>query len=218
MDDAFNWVRGHFHGEWMIVTGAPMLFSMSVLILSALACVLIRWFYLERMSALKATVDQKQSLLDEYKDRLSGQTPMEVAVEMANLKSTIAQLEKKVSRPQRRLSEDQKAKMAVFLDDHPEFKRFWFSISSTPDTESSRYCIEIYKYLISCGIQSQYNPPGHHDEGEYGITFYMPKENREGSVYDKMAKVFEKSGLKPSLGVDTFRPSASYIFVSPEED
>jgi len=222
MDALFNWFRGHIHGELATVNGAPMLFIMAVALASAVMFFLIRAHFKQEISALKATVGHKQSLLDEYRDRLKGQTPIEVAKEITNLKDTITTLQNQVNRPQRRISSDQidtfKSEIAKCRENNLFPQNWRMSISTTPDTETARFGVQIWKLFQDISCPCLFNAVGIHGEGERGIIFYTPKDVDRDANLQAVADIFEKMGLKFIWTQDPGSPAGQYLFIAPDAD
>jgi hypothetical protein len=222
MDEVFNWFRRHVHGEIAVVTGAPMLFGMAVLVVGAMLFFMIRAHFSQQIRALEATIGHKQSLLDEYKDKLQGATPLEVQQKIAGLEEQIAALDRRVNRPHRRLAMQASSEIGrmvrecIFSADPAA--QFWVIINSSPDTDSSRYCAQISKCLADAGIMvGGQMGPGRHDEGEYGITFYC-SDFDANPRFMKLSQIFESVGLTVTRRADPNSPEQTYIFITPDED
>jgi len=214
MDEIISAIEKHFGKEWATVTGAPLIFLFACAVIGVLIYWALDKHHSERTETLNATIGQKQSLIDEYKDRLNGATPLEVAKEIVDLKSTISTLNAKINRPQRKLTKEQKERL-IDLTRERLGPSFSYVISTTPDTESNRYAKEIFKAFKDGGSIFQFSL-GSHDEGESGLIIYAPDPVTDVN-FNKLYDVLTEAGISFSRAVDEHNPDQCYIFVTPED-
>jgi hypothetical protein len=216
MSEIIHAIAAHAAQEWAVVEGAPSLVLLLACLAGATAYGALNVHFKERIDALTATIAQKQSLLDEYKERLNGMTPLEVATEISTLKSEISRISKKVTISQRSITADQKAKIKELLAPNEGDPVLWTLVSSSPDTESSRYSKQIFRALRDAGVGTQWNTLGTHDEGEAGLIFYSPPTPTDPS-FVKIRNAFADAGITFTCATDENNPANHYIFVCPED-
>ncbi len=219
MDEIIHAIIDHFKQEWAMVTHAPFLFLFSVLIVGAIIAYLTRLYFEERIRTLETTVDHKQGLVDEYKDRLQDKTPVEVAAELASLKAQVTAISTKVIKPQRKITPAQKKVLLEGLPRAEGLPMALLHISTCPDTESTRYARSMCAALSDTNVNAQMNTQGIHDEGERGLTIYRPDdETKRIATFMKIVEVFRFAGVPFTEAQDTRDPNMHYFHIAPDED
>lgn len=218
-----SWWQTNAKAEWAVVMGAPVAFLFALAIILVPMFLWIRAHYRERIEALRATIEHKQSQLDEYKDRLHG-TPLEVAKEIIDLQTAVERLKGRVERPQRRLSDEQAAAMReVLVAAQDEDKLTAVFIGYAPETESSRYSSQLAQFFHDQKIHVQ-KGLGQHDEGEVGLVLYLPYGVTEPVGRAKtLATALQSAGIAFALGQQAERLGMPfgfnfYLQVSPESE
>lgn len=194
---------------------APVIYIISVAAIGFVIWLFVKAHFAQQINAMTATIAHKDSVLTDYRDRLNGATPVEVATEIVNLKSEIASLRNKVARPQRIITSEQKARITTLaassgLAGHQLF------VCATPDTESNRYAKQIVSALKEAGIECQYTAMGTHDDGESGVIMYSP-ENPVDFLFPKVGEIFTEAAIPFVNAVGEKELNFHYIFVCPEE-
>lgn len=198
------------------MTGAPLMFLLAVIAAGAIIYFIVKGHFSQEIKALTATVAHKQSVLDDYRDRLNGHTPLEVANEINGLKALVDELKRKVARPQRVLTSEQKDKIAE-LAANSGLVGHYITVCATPDTESNRYAKQIVAAFEASGVHCGYNPLGTHDEGEAGVILYSPEKVAD-PLFCKVGEIFSDINIPFKSAISVDDTMFHYIFVCPEEE
>jgi hypothetical protein len=196
MDTIIDWTIHHFQKELGVITGAPIL-SLAGIGLSFLAA----WFFVgmlhkSRHSAHESTVDSKDARIEllegqlgDYKEKLSGATPVQAARAISelreDLRKTHAQMDMitkwyQYQTSERHLSEEQKTSLAKNLESVELLPDQSLSVCSVSDPEAQQYAIELLEVFQSKGLCTDQEHPywTYHDTpDERGVLVVVPDEN-----------------------------------------
>ena len=73
--------------EWPVISGAPWSFAAAVIVMGIIIVGFSEWIHQEEIAGKDYTIQEKQSQIDGYKDKLSGATPDEAKAQIADLKA-----------------------------------------------------------------------------------------------------------------------------------
>jgi hypothetical protein len=78
--------------EWAVVTGAPVAFSLAVILAAAAIWWAISWAYKARLANAKSEISLRDAQIADYKEKLHGASPAEAKARMAALEAQLAAL------------------------------------------------------------------------------------------------------------------------------
>ena len=106
MDVFVQWLLDHWLGEMSVIAGAPGAFFVVMIVAWVTAYLVIKHNFADRIEShetrattLQAHIDQKSGLLDEYRQRLDGATPLEVQTKIAALETAVGRLTSRLEMP-----------------------------------------------------------------------------------------------------------------------
>jgi hypothetical protein len=179
MDSIADWSIHHFQKELGVIMGAPVLSFAAICLAFLVAYFVIGKMHEARHAAHTGTVEQKnahiallEGQLGEYKSKLTGATPDEVAHEISSLNSDLANTRAQMAMiakwyqyqtSERHLSSEQKEALSSALYDAfqviPEGNRSFIAIAAISEPEAQQYAIEIMDAFRSQGFCLQQKEP-----------------------------------------------------------
>ncbi|OYU71228.1 MAG: hypothetical protein CFE28_15260 [Alphaproteobacteria bacterium PA2] len=212
-----SWWITNFSAEWAVVAGAPALFLLAIFIVGVPGFVVLRAHYRERIETLSASVAQKQGVIDDYKDKLGGGSPGDISSLVADLRGSVAEIQRIVNAPQRRLNGPAKTLFVERLRSAESLRSFRVIVGYAPDRESTRYASSLGAALEEAGINWRLEV-GRHDEGEVGLFLYLPSSGERSPQAASLAEALAAAGIPFTETADQANPPGSpcYLHVAPE--
>ena len=87
-----DWIKTSLLDQSQAIAASPAVFTMAVLVTTAIAWLILRWAYSSRIDNLNDLLRLRDGQIDDYKQKLSGATPDEARARMTALEAQIEKL------------------------------------------------------------------------------------------------------------------------------
>jgi hypothetical protein len=95
--ESIRWLAEHFQKEWRVIRGAPVAFSIFLVIIAGFIFAGMEWHFSGRVEYLQAALTEKQTTIDELHEELKGESPQLAAIQARRAASRSKLLEFYVS-------------------------------------------------------------------------------------------------------------------------
>lgn len=213
-----QWWQDNASTQAQAVMAAPIPFLLAVGVVGVIIFWVVRAHYKERIETLDDTIAQKQSVIDDYKDKLGGGSPGDIASLVADLRGSVENIERMVNAPQRRLEGPSRVLFVTLLRDAEALRGFRILVGYSTDRESARYAKSIYDAIMEASVPAMMDV-GRHDEGERGLILYLPASGERSEQAAALSDVLTNAGIAFTEASDRgMHRGSCYLHVAPEYD